>query len=401
MQSSINLEILNDNQKIWLSQLSYLNINSLGVEKIMNGGLTISELSNYLEKPEEPFCGKLFFDENGFYKIADSVTGENKVPTRQEMLQSIINSGLGDLKIKNISSSHQTLGNGFQAMTFEDSYGNTGISYRGSDFDVSKGALGDWLEADFLEYFKNDSNQRREALKYFESNKNLEGNNYLYGHSLGGNLTSHVYAENYNQINEAFTINGNPINQKLLDTPEKIAAFNDPEKYSCNLVCGDIVGNFKSFDLYKNNVNFIKNNETMKPNFVTAHLVQSATYDENGNFVLTNEEEMKQKLAYGNLIFDFVKDVRENLNGLWDKHQDLNAVVQPYIQEWNSRFNELANELGLNKTSEQKQVDEFKNAVQTAELEDLERIKKQILEQSQLNNKGESLIDEPNQSYSR
>ena len=171
-----------------------------------------------------------------------------------------------------------------------------------------------------LEYFTGTSAQRDEALAYFQSNKNAYWNNYLYGHSLGGNLTSHTYLENYNQIKEAFTINGNPINQKLLDTPEKIEAFNDPKKYNCNIICGDIVGHFKSCELYKDNVHYIHNNDSMKESVVSAHLVQSATYDENGKFVYASEEEMIEKMGpTANKFMIFCQNVRERLNELEKK----------------------------------------------------------------------------------
>ena len=115
--------------------------------------------------------------------------------------------------------------------------------------------------------------------------KKTSGHNFLYGHSLGGNLTSHTFVENYEEINQAFIINGNPINQRLIDTPEKREAFNNKHKFQCNIICGDIVGMFKNYETYKNNVNYVCNNHLMNKSFISAHLVQSASYDEEGNFI--------------------------------------------------------------------------------------------------------------------
>ena len=177
------------------------------------------------------------------------------------------------------------------------------------------------------EYFSGDSQQIKEAQEFFEKNKNKDGKNYVYGHSLGGNLTSHVYLEHYDEISEAFTINGNPINEKLLDTDEKVAAFNDSEKFHCYIVCGDMVGHLKSFDKYKDNVKYIKNNGEYNTDFVSAHLVQSSTYDENGKFVEATEEEMIQTMTpFTRNVTKLTKRIRRELNDLEDK---VNEAFKP------------------------------------------------------------------------
>jgi len=45
----------------------------------------------------------------------------------------------------------------------------------------------------------------------------------------------------YKEIQNTFTINGTPIDKNKLNTPEKIAAFNDSEKYEPVVIGGDIV----------------------------------------------------------------------------------------------------------------------------------------------------------------
>jgi hypothetical protein len=254
---------------------------------------------------------------------------ENKrhLLTNRELAEMLIAKGLGNIKITDSISTQGFSSSGFQALAFEDEVGNTGISYRGSDFDLAKGGARDWIEADMYEYFSGDSQQIKEAQEFFEKNKNKDGKNYVYGHSLGGNLTSHVYLEHYDEISEAFTINGNPINEKLLDTDEKVAAFNDSEKFHCYIVCGDMVGHLKSFDKYKDNVKYIKNNGEYNTDFVSAHLVQSSTYDENGKFVEATEEEMIQTMTpFTRNVTKLTKRIRRELNDLEDK---VNEAFKP------------------------------------------------------------------------
>ena len=255
-KEKLNLGTLNDEQKSYLTQISYLDISEEGQKKIAEGGITVNELVNYIDNPDTPFTGTAVFSDEDFDKMSSDMISkdeENKrhLLTNRELAEMLIAKGLGNIKITDSISTQGFSSSGFQALAFEDEVGNTGISYRGSDFDLAKGGARDWIEADMYEYFSGDSQQIKEAQEFFEKNKNKDGKNYVYGHSLGGNLTSHVYLEHYDEISEAFTINGNPINEKLLDTDEKVAAFNDSEKFHCYIVCGDMVGHLKSFDKYK------------------------------------------------------------------------------------------------------------------------------------------------------
>lgn len=395
MNDNISLNNLTDRQKIWLSQISYLNINEQGRNKILNGGMTLHELEGYIIESNKPFVGNAWLGDEKFNSIAGTMTGENDFPTQLDVLNSLIACGLGDLTITNVSDEQKKISSsGFQALTFQDSYGNTGISYRGSDFDFSKGGIRDWVESDVLEYFKNDSTQRKEALEYFNANKNQNGNNYVYGHSLGGNLTSHVYSENYSEINEAFVINGNPINQKLLDTPEKVEAFNDSKKYNCNIICGDIVGHFKSCKSYENNVNYIRNNETMKLNAISSHLVQAATFDENGNFIKVSKEEMKEKTGFVmDSLMKFVQQVREVMNDIENKldktKDDIRQRFEEYRDNLYDSFNKKIKELNINvdfmKTNytnqdEQNYLNNFREAAKMDEMKAIEEAKTSMMQ---------------------
>lgn len=331
-KEKLNLGTLNDEQKSYLTQISYLDISEEGQKKIAEGGITVNELVNYIDNPDTPFTGTAVFSDEDFDKMSSDMISkdeENKrhLLTNRELAEMLIAKGLGNIKITDSISTQGFSSSGFQALAFEDEVGNTGISYRGSDFDLAKGGARDWIEADMYEYFSGDSQQIKEAQEFFEKNKNKDGKNYVYGHSLGGNLTSHVYLEHYDEISEAFTINGNPINEKLLDTDEKVAAFNDSEKFHCYIVCGDMVGHLKSFDKYKDNVKYIKNNGEYNTDFVSAHLVQSSTYDENGKFVETTEEEMIQTMTpFTRNVTKLTKRIRKELNDLEDK---VNEAFKP------------------------------------------------------------------------
>lgn len=46
----VNLETLNDLQKVWLSDLAYVDLNEEGYKKILKQGLTLDELREYIKK---------------------------------------------------------------------------------------------------------------------------------------------------------------------------------------------------------------------------------------------------------------------------------------------------------------------------------------------------------------
>lgn len=301
-RNDINLKELTDKQKMLLTQLSYLNITDEGFEKIQQEGVTVRELEQYLDpnNADEPYTGNWGNNKeleellNIEYKVAETMmdigAGKGTISTERELLQELIDEGLGDLKITDIISNDKGLDsitNGLQAMAFEDESGNKGISYAGSDFDID--AIGDWVISDAGEYLTNDSQQARDAHEFFERNKDENGNNYIYGHSLGGNLTAHTYVKNYDEIQEAVTINGTPINTDEL-SKEQIEALNDP-KYNCCVVGLDPVSQLKDYGDYADNVKYIRNNGEQGDNPLYAHSIQSATYDENGNLILEDSKE--------------------------------------------------------------------------------------------------------------
>lgn len=314
--SVVNLNNLSDLQKTYLTQLSYLDINWLGVRKCEASGLKVKDIKAFLLNPDIPFCGAATMNKETFDKATAPLLGDYKMPTDTELADCIVELGLGDLIVTSAASDPQS---GFQAISFKDCCGNVGISFRGSDLDFSNGGMRDWLEADFLEYFTNDSTQRRIALDFFNLHKNPNGNNYVYGHSLGGNLSSHVFAAYHDEIASVFIINGYPINQALLNSDEKIAAFNS-DKYTFNSICGDIVSHLKSCELYQGRVRFIKNNGNIKPSLLSAHLVQSASFDDDGTLISITKDETMQNMGrmHGEFI-TLAQSIRESLNEVESK----------------------------------------------------------------------------------
>ena len=347
MLNAINLNNLSDLQKTYLTQLSYLDISFLGARKCVSVGVMIKDLGPILANPFLPFCGSARVDKQMFDKVTKTALGDYVIPTDEELLQDLIMLGLGGITIIDVISDSRS---GFQATAFRDSFGNIGISYRGSDFDFSNGGLMDWVVADFLEYFKNDSLQRRQALAFFERIGDSDGCNYLYGHSLGGNLASYVYLDNHERIAEVFIVNGYPINQSLIDTDEKIEAFNSL-KYVCSFVCGDVVSQLKGYDIYRNNVKRVSNNEALKPSILSAHLVQSAMFDEFGRFVEATEEEFEQKMkgAHGGFA-SFSQILRNALNELDDMRDQATAVTQNMWNKYKNEFSKLIKKANANKS---------------------------------------------------
>lgn len=371
MGSNLNFDSLNDEQKTFLTLITYMDINEEGRKKIDRGeSIKVSKLSKYLENPDTPYFGRVGFDSKGFTKF-DSLRGKNSPlsVTDEEMVDYMIKLGLGDVKITNIREERGLNCSGFQAYALADSSGNVGISYRGSHFDVTRGALRNWIEANALEYFTGTSTQVKQAQDFFDKNKHLYKKNYVYGASLGGNLAQYVYVKNYDEIAHVFTINGNPINQKELDTSEKVAAFNNPKKATFNIICGDIVGLLKNCDLYPRTVHYIKNNGTLRGLFgLESHLLEAATYDKNHNFVTTTRKEALEMVSHFFRKFtEITRSVRDILNEIeiifaktgTNKQEKFNEFSRETFDNLQKLSNEISQELNIKENSiNKKSLDE-------------------------------------------
>lgn len=320
---TINLENLNDIQKVWLTQLPYINLTNKGIAKIKKNGLLILNLDEYIDNPNAQMYGNIFGNNKEKFSknITDKYVGrKNSIITKMQLLQTLKELGLEKIRITNILNDSKT---GFQAIAFKDSFENTGISYRGSDFEWHNGGLKDWALADVGEFLTNDSIQIHQAIEFFDQNKNQEGNNYIYGHSLGGNLTAHTYLHRHNFIKQAFSYNGLPISQNLLNTRKKRQAFNNP-KFICAVVGGDIFQHIKEDNLYANKIFFIKNNKKDKPSWLSAHIPQANSYDKNGNFIRISRQEAWEEMSKQRQMFSNVAKNVNNLLGEINNKQVLN-----------------------------------------------------------------------------
>lgn len=262
------LSNLSDKQKALLAEISYLELDIKSYLNSKNNSLSISDLSLFLINKEEPYLGN----------IASSISGITT--TNNELLNITIEANLGNLKIKCIEKNFK---NGFLGIAFYDSYGNVGMSFKGTN--VSN--LGNFLQdsaTDIQERITGNTSQAESALDFFKNNKTYMYGNYLFGHSLGGNLVEHVFLENFNVIKTAFVFNALPIDEELLDTAEKINAFNSPDKFECIITGGDIVSELASCEKYASNIKFVKNNGSNN-NLFYNHTINVSTYDANNNFV--------------------------------------------------------------------------------------------------------------------
>lgn len=106
---------------------------------------------------------------------------------------------------------------GFGVVCFKDENGNTGFSYRGTDGLFNVKDMWDNIDA----YADGHSKQCNEAIEFFKYNKDLSGDNYLFGHSKGGNLAEYVYVRENMHIKKISLYNPQPINPYSLTNEEK------------------------------------------------------------------------------------------------------------------------------------------------------------------------------------
>lgn len=201
----------------------------------------------------------------------------------KQLAQIIKDNGLGHLVIKDYVNNNDGRGSGFCGIAFEDSItGEVGMSFRGTE---GLDGLGELIRnpkdmADnTLTMSIGISPQSLEALAFFQNNKDRGGNNYLYGHSKGGELAAGVYVTNYDEIKGVHVINAQPINPFKL-TPDQLIALK-LSKFDAVVVNGDIVS-FLGVNVYP--VRYVKNNGN-DDSFFGPHSTGNILYNESGNAV--------------------------------------------------------------------------------------------------------------------
>lgn len=282
-----NSQGMTDYQKLQMTQISYLDFENM--EQIK--GKKVSELGSHLSNPDLWAQG-VQFNENPdgvmnqvANKLMQKMIGEDHFITDQQLYDQCIEAGFGDLRVKDVISDKET---GFQAMALEDSQGNVYFSFRGSDVDVTKGMQHDWSEANVKEFFLgSDGKQQQQAVEFFDKNKSETGQNMVYGHSLGGNLTSHVFLQRESEISEAFCYNANPVSKREIDTQAKQDAVQS-ERFTFAVTEGDVVSSFKDTELYANRTTYIQScvdNGTV----LHSHLATAASFNQDGSFKETTQ----------------------------------------------------------------------------------------------------------------
>lgn len=199
--------------------------------------------------------------------------------------------GYGNYVIKDYVNQNST--NGFAAIAIEDpATGDVGISYRGTENLPSIGqSISDIIFGDSEDIKKGvneqidmidnistavtgDSSQAQDALDFFQRNQSDTGNNYLYGHSKGGELALEVYVENYDSIDQVHIINPQPINWASLSS-DQLNALNNG-KVDAVVINGDLVWLLGGVPY---SVRIIQNNGTSDNGFFGPHDLKSASYD--------------------------------------------------------------------------------------------------------------------------
>lgn len=247
-QTEVDLSNLNDKQNMLLTQLSYHsdvladNVNNMTLEEILS-----------------------------------VVYGDETQADLQEILLQLCDAGLSTLRIKDVGNNS---GSGFGAIAFTDSKGNVGFSFRGTD-GLSLESLNDWGD-NILAAITGTSVQSAEAEAFFDRNRDASGNNYLYGHSKGGELAESVFVNNYNMIKGAHLLNPQPLNPYSL-TRDQLRAIRS-DKVDIVIVEGDYVWFLGALPSY-GNVRIVKGNGE------NAHLYSAIEnmYDDNGNLMPGNQ----------------------------------------------------------------------------------------------------------------
>ena len=235
----VSLNNLTEYQKSLLTRLSYLNIDCRKFEYVKKSRyvdkITISDLKFLISNFDELYIGSLHFP-----KFKKAVT--NIDTTNIEFIEILENVGLGELEIVDYIDSKET---GFNGICFKDSNQNVGFSFRGTDLKSFSRFAVDGAN-DVEAYLTNNTVQIDQAQTLFDKYKNISGQNFLYGHSLGGFLAENVYLQNYENIMNTFVVNPLHINSQLLDNEEKVNAFNDSLKFSCFVTGGDYVSDINT-----------------------------------------------------------------------------------------------------------------------------------------------------------
>ncbi len=316
---NIDFEKLNDYQKTLIIQLSYVEFQEEIINKIdKTEGISIGELEKYI-------IGK---DKNYLGLLARVVTGIKVTP--KDIMKKIKEQNLENLIVKKIESNKNT---SFFGMAIQDDKNNTAIIFRGTEMNNIYNILKDNL-TNFREFVTDDSPQRQQALEFFR--RNHSQTNYILGHSLGGNLAEHVLVEESENIKEVFVINPYSLHSETINKKEKIQEFTENGKIKCNIIGGDWVSELREHNEYENNITYIVNNNKLRRNIFSPHMLEAIEYDENRNFRNTNRDNAykTQEYKWQRKIVKIVKNIGEKYRKLYKRRKVLQIADKKEEKEF-------------------------------------------------------------------
>ena len=231
----------------------------------------MTKLDNLTDK-QNHLLAQLSYQSHQIGEKHDGKTVEQiKHDLPQEFYNQLKEVGLDGLTIK--KTAHDPA-SGFGAIAFMDASGNVGMSFRGTDGVTKESLMTDWPD-NFASMATGSSVQSDQAKAFFSEN-DINGNNFLYGHSKGGELATSIFVDEFTRINQVHILNPQPINPYGL-TSEQKALLNSP-KYDVVVNEWDFVW-WLGICVYMPNIRFSKKLEG------SPHDQSSVAYDENGTII--------------------------------------------------------------------------------------------------------------------
>ena len=245
----------------------------------------------------------------GTWKSGDDLITVLKANGYTQLADELSSAGIKGLKIRDYVNNNSD--SGFAAIAFEDIYtGERGMSFRGTEnldkmgSDIGGVISGDKKADDAINSqidmidnastaITGDSAQAQEAIAFYEKNRSEDGDNYLYGHSKGGELAAEVFSEYHDEIQQVHVINPQPINWASL-TEEQKKAFNSG-KFDAVVVDGDLVWLLGGVPYP---VRIIENNGN-SDGFFGPHELTSAKYDPITGEAIIEDEPYKDYVGQG------------------------------------------------------------------------------------------------------
>ncbi|MBP3441237.1 MAG: DUF2974 domain-containing protein [Clostridia bacterium] len=276
----------------------------------------------------------------GNYKKGDNLITVLRTSGYNELADELKKEGLSHLVLKDYVNENGS--NGFVAIAFEDPRtGECGMSFRGTENlpeiigDSDKLLSGD-KEAikkhiDMLDNVPNaltgDSPQVERALAFYKRNRNPNGDNYLYGHSKGGELAAEVFAEYHQEIRQVHVVNAQPINPNDL-TAKQIQAFRSG-KFDAIVIDGDIVS-WLGPAPYP--VRIVKNNKSQKGLFGPHDL--KSVYYKDGNAVIEPYpyKDYPGQGFIATLAFEFITVMQFHMHRA-EKFQEITDKITQFLTE--------------------------------------------------------------------